>query len=628
MSCWSFKRHALLLTVFLAVALSFLCILFWFASGRPALGQFPVWGILVGFVSYVLLWGGLLGAMRVSGVRLTRWQIAGIAVAVLLSLSYFTLEIHRRQFIYYFDYGHYYQKQIAYENFFGMGLWAGLKNIFVLGAYGASYDYTNYICLFVELPYAFTPKTGDWYTLSCCAVILPPLFTAFAALANKTVSLLGVKRSGLATGLGFLGCASMPLVYRALSYGQPDNIGLIFVIMIFLLTAGYWFERVQWSRWFLLLASVYLLIVCRRWYAYWLVAYTACYAVAWAARLIRSHDRRRCLKTLRNALGFLLPSLGLIVLALWPMLQAIVSYDYALYYAAYSSGGFVPELKSQASWLGWLTCFIFSVGLAWGIANKKGRTLAFANACTFLLSLFLFTRVQNMGAHQSLLLVPSYCVFAILAASAIASLRIAVLRNASVALVSILLTAQLGLNALPGFTTDRPWLARCSLPTPDRDDIPQVEELAHWIAENVYHGEIAYMIPHGSPYNPDVFRNALLPDVETRGKLAYGSAVLGTHSFPTELPEAKYVLTCEPFCPNGHAGKINDAFLDYLDQGAFVAECTFDMGNGYVFTAYRRLLPASRDEVLHYLPYLEEENRQFPEMFEGVLERYLLENGL
>lgn len=72
MSSWSFKRHTLLLTVFLAVALSFLCILFWFASGRPALGQFPVWGILVGFVSYVLLWGGLLGAMRVSGVRLTR----------------------------------------------------------------------------------------------------------------------------------------------------------------------------------------------------------------------------------------------------------------------------------------------------------------------------------------------------------------------------------------------------------------------------------------------------------------------------------------------------------------------------------------------------------------------------
>ena len=72
MSCWSFKRRALLLTVFLTVALSLLCILFWFASGRPALGQLPIWGIFVGFVSYLLLWGGLLGAMRVSGVRLTR----------------------------------------------------------------------------------------------------------------------------------------------------------------------------------------------------------------------------------------------------------------------------------------------------------------------------------------------------------------------------------------------------------------------------------------------------------------------------------------------------------------------------------------------------------------------------
>ena len=72
------------------------------------------------------------------------------------------------------------------------------------------------------------------------------------------------------------------------------------------------------------------------------------------------------------------------------------------------------------------------------------------------------------------------------------------------------------------------------------------------------------MIPHGEPYNPDVFRNALLPDVTVRGKLSYGAAVLGTHSFPTDLLDAVYVLTCDPFCPLGFDAKINAAFLAAL----------------------------------------------------------------
>ena len=69
-------------------------------------------------------------------------------------------------------------------------------------------------------------------------------------------------------------------------------------------------------------------------------------------------------------------------------------------------------------------------------------------------------------------------------------------------------------------------------------------------------------------------------------------------------------------------------FWPRWDSGIFSPECSFDMGNGYVFTAYRRLRPADRSEALHYLSYLEEENRQFPDQFESVAERWLEERGL
>ena len=158
------RRYASFLL--LPAAMAALCALFWIASGRPAMDYTSAWGMGVGLLSWLLLWALLLAAMQVSGVRLTRGQLGGVALATAAALVYFAFQIRNRQFIYYFDYGHYYQKQIAYEYYFTLGPLSGLKNVFEWGAYGTSYDYTNYICLFVELPYAFTPKTGDWYTLS------------------------------------------------------------------------------------------------------------------------------------------------------------------------------------------------------------------------------------------------------------------------------------------------------------------------------------------------------------------------------------------------------------------------------------------------------------------------------
>lgn len=53
--------------------------------------------------------------------------------------------------------------------------------------------------------------------------------------------------------------------------------------------------------------------------------------------------------------------------------------------------------------------------------------------------------------------------------------------------------------------------------------------------------------PHDMLYNPDHFKNCRLPDAPINDKLAFGFSVPGTHNFPTQFFEAKYVITCEPF---------------------------------------------------------------------------------
>ena len=70
---------------------------------------------------------------------------------------------------------------------------------------------------------------------------------------------------------------------------------------------------------------------------------------------------------------------------------------------------------------------------------------------------------------------------------------------------------------------------------------------------------------------PDHFKNCRLPETPINDKLAFGFSVPGTHNFPTQFFEAKYVITCEPF-PQTYVGsgemsiKLNDRFLAVRDQ--------------------------------------------------------------
>ena len=54
------------------------------------------------------------------------------------------------------------------------------------------------------------------------------------------------------------------------------------------------------------------------------------------------------------------------------------------------------------------------------------------------------------------------------------------------------------------------------------------------------------MIPHDMLYCPDHFKNCQLPATPINDKLAFGFSVPGTHNFPMQFFEAKYVLTADP----------------------------------------------------------------------------------
>ena len=140
------------------------------------------------------------------------------------------------------------------------------------------------------------------------------------------------------------------------------------------------------------------------------------------------------------------------------------------------------------------------------------------------------------------------------------------------------------------------------------------------------------MIPHDTLYCPDHFKNCLLPEMPINDKLAFGFSVPGTHNFPMQFFEAKYVITADPFpqtfVGNGEMShKLNERFLAVRDE-YFTQEATFDMGNGTTFTIWRRTVAPTRAEVEYYLSAFTEEDAKYPEMFSEIAESWLAARGL
>ena len=168
--------------------------------------------------------------------------------------------------------------------------------------------------------------------------------------------------------------------------------------------------------------------------------------------------------------------------------------------------------------------------------------------------------------------------------------------------------------------------------TYDRKDLSQIQAVTQWLTAHLGEGDTAYMIPDDMLYNPGHLRNCMLPEHPLDGKLPDSFSVPGTHNFPMQFFEAKYVLTADPFpqtfVGNGEMShKLNERFLAVRDE-YFTQEATFDMGNGTTFTIWRRTVAPSRAEVEYYLSAFTEEDAKYPEMFSQVAENWLAARGL
>lgn len=582
--------------------------------------------------------------LRRAGMELDLFHKAVLVGLWAAAVLYFYWTLGSRTFLYHWDYVNYILKQYHAEAAFAQSTGAGFR--FLLDS--ITEDYTNFITLFTEFPFCLSGKTGDDYAFCQVFSVLPSLLVLLAGLTVKVGRMLRVKNRFWYFLIGFSWCATFPFVRMSAVLGQPDWFGLIFAFMLMLLTLDYRFDGIDLPRYLLIFAATAGIILTRRWYLYFVVGYCFAYVLMLAVssiRLAKDGQPSRAVHRMVRLVAFGLCAAGAMVLLLLPMVRKILSFDYAGRYSYYNFGGITLELAAQTLRIGLLNFILIGMGL-WFSAKRRLPALPCLAGAELLVSLVLFTRVQNTGSHQMLLFVPGWLLLFLVGSAALAdglkkhtAVKLCYWGFTMVFAVSVR-CSPLTTVALPGFVVNHfPLKAvsefvRLDKLTYDRTDAAQIQRVDDWIDAHcdAEKGEFAYMIPHDMLYNSDMFQYAALPDIQLQGKLSAGISIPGTHEFPVRFFEAKYVLTAEPlpqtFVSGGElSGRWNALFCAARDEH-FTQAASFNMGNGTVFTVWERTEPADRAEVEYYLDAFAQEDALYPEMFSQVAEAWLAGHGL
>ena len=598
---------------------------------------------LVSLWCNLALFGLVLVVLRLADVKFDLFHWAVIIGFWAAALLYFYWAETRRSFVYIWDYVNYISKQYGAEAAFAQTPMTGFHYIFD----SLAEDYTNFITLFLEFPFCLTDRTGDSFAICQVFSIVPMLLLLLAGLVVKVGQMLQVKNRFWFFLIGLSWTFTYPWLRMSAVLSQPDWFGLIFAFSILLLTLDFRFEKLDFPRFGLLFLSTAAIILSRRWYLYFVVGYYFAYAVlvlVSSARIAKVGRKQEALLQVRNLILFGLMSMVAMVILLWPLVSRILGYNYSDRYSYYNGGGFAAEISLQFWRMGLLNLVLMGMGLWFCLKVHKMPALPCLAGLEILLGMLLFTRIQNTGSHQMLLFLPGWCLLVLLGAAALAE-GISRFRAAKVVFWVFTLMFATSVRCSPLTTIALPDIVIDNFPLAstkefvrldgliyDRKDLPQIKAIASWIDTHCADGEVTYMIPHDMLYCSDHFKNCFLPETPINSKLSFGFSVPGTHDFPMQFFEAKYVITADPF-PQTYVGngemshKLNDRFLAVRDE-YFALEETFDMGNGTTFTIWRRTVAPSRAEVEYYLSAFTEEDAKYPEMFSQVAENWLAARGL
>lgn len=606
----------------------------WLAYGVLLLCAILVGGVITaygGMLLVVLMWAVCMGGLCLllhftwqtvfPGQRVAqdktflRSWLAGSAVGVAVIAAL----VCYRQTVYSDDAINYFAKQTLLFGSFGQ---SGFYGIHVLLESLLTADYKMFMNLFISVPYLFTGRSINAFMVCYAITCFVPMWFALLMGAKYLAQQLPACHTALYYPLCMAVMVLWPMFLWPATHGMPDAFGLTFAAVIALLCADYRFETLPWPRLLAIFAATFALILTRRWYMFWILAFYAVYVLAVLVGAVR---RKTLGSTLKHMLLFGVPSAVIIVGALLPTFKTILTTDYADIYGAYYGGGFGNNCLGQLRTQGLIWLVLCAAGLVWLLYCRSTRAQAIVAAAASLGAMVLFTRTQSLGDHQSLILAPFYLLILFgLCAKLTQQKAKPWLRNAAAGVLSVFLVVNFG-NALrlPGKNVQTLALSSESLDLTRRTDLAQMRAVTDFVLEHCTGDQTVYINMDSNGYSGTTFAYSDPAHPQLQTMILWESSVPSTHGFPTGIWTSEYVMVTDRVDEGGIVGPINAALRTQSPAAVHYEYVTEFPLDGITLYCYRRTARPDAEEADYFKQVFAEYDARWPEIFSQRIDEYM-----
>lgn len=606
----------------------------WLAYGVLLLCAILVGGVITaygGMLLVVLMWavcmGGLClllhftwqtvfpGQKVAQDKTFLRSWLAGSAVGVAVIAAL----VCYRQTVYSDDAINYFAKQTLLFGSFGQ---SGFYGIHVLLESLLTADYKMFMNLFISVPYLFTGRSINAFMVCYAITCFVPMWFALLMGAKYLAQQLPACHTALYYPLCMAVMVLWPMFLWPATHGMPDAFGLTFAAVIALLCADYRFETLPWPRLLAIFAATFALILTRRWYMFWILAFYAVYVLAVLVGAVR---RKTLGSTLKHMLLFGVPSAVIIVGALLPTFKTILTTDYADIYGAYYGGGFGNNCLGQLRTQGLIWLVLCAAGLVWLLYCRSTRAQAIVAAAASLGAMVLFTRTQSLGDHQSLILAPFYLLMLFgLCAKLTQQKAKPWLRNAAAGVLAVFLVVNFG-NALrlPGKSVQTLALSSESLDLTRRTDLAQMRAVTDFVLEHCTEDQTVYINMDSNGYSGTTFAYSDPAHPQLQTMILWESSVPSTHGFPTGIWTSEYVMVTDRVDEGGIVGPINAALRTQSPAAVHYEYVTEFPLDGITLYCYRRTARPDAEEADYFKQVFAEYDARWPEIFSQRIDEYM-----
>lgn len=606
----------------------------WLAYGVLLLCAILVGGVITaygGMLLVVLMWAVCMGGLCLllhftwqtvfPGQRVAqdktflRSWLAGSAVGVAVIAAL----VCYRQTVYSDDAINYFAKQTLLFGSFGQ---SGFYGIHVLLESLLTADYKMFMNLFISVPYLFTGRSINAFMVCYAITCFVPMWFALLMGAKYLAQQLPACHTALYYPLCMAVMVLWPMFLWPATHGMPDAFGLTFAAVIALLCADYRFETLPWPRLLAIFAATFALILTRRWYMFWILAFYAVYVLAVLVEAVR---RKTLGSTLKHMLLFGVPSAVIIVGALLPTFKTILTTDYADIYGAYYGGGFGNNCLGQLRTQGLIWLVLCAAGLVWLLYCRSTRAQAMVAAAASLGAMVLFTRTQSLGDHQSLILAPFYLLMLFgLCAKLTQQKAKPWLRNAAAGVLAVFLVVNFG-NALrlPGKNVQTLALSSESLDLTRRTDLAQMRAVTDFVLEHCTEDQTVYINMDSNGYSGTTFAYSDPAHPQLQTMILWESSVPSTHGFPTGIWTSEYVMVTDRVDEGGIVGPINAALRTQSPAAVHYEYVTEFPLDGITLYCYRRTARPDAEEADYFKQVFAEYDARWPEIFSQRIDEYM-----